>query len=333
MLNLPKTILITGGAGFIGHHVVNYFLKESVWNVVCLDKSDNSRLREVIDKNNADGRVKFIEHNIRTELSDDIKNNIGDIDFLIHLAENSKFDTLIDNPLDMVMDNVVGTCNILNYARECKKMERMIYFSSDKIFGQAESDISFKEYERYNSTNPYSASKAGGEELATAYYNTYKLPVYIAHTMNVFGERQHPNKFIPKCIKSIRDGETVTIYSDANSIPGSRSYIHAEDVAEALRFILINIEIRHDLSATGVKIPKFNIVGKHETNNLELAQSIADVMGKELKYEMTIGTQDQRYCLDGNLLSSIGWEPKHSFKDKIKQVVDWTLERPDWLPQ
>ena len=134
---------------------------------------------------------------------------------------------------------MVGTCNILEFARTCKNLERFIYFSTDEIFGPAPNGIKYKENDRYNSTNPYSATKAGGEELAVAYQNTYNLPVFITHTMNVFGERQHPEKFIPMCIKKARDGETITIHSDkTKTIAGSRHYVHAEDVASAILFLL-----------------------------------------------------------------------------------------------
>ena len=112
------------------------------------------------------------------------------------------------------MDNVVATCNILDYARSLDHLERFVYFSTDEVFGPAPDGILYEENDRYNSTNPYSASKAGGEELAVAFENTYGLPVYITHTMNVFGQRQHPEKYIPMCIRRVRDGETITIHSD-----------------------------------------------------------------------------------------------------------------------
>ena len=164
------------------------------------------------------------------------------------------------------MDNVVGTCNILNFAREIhenKGLERFLYFSTDEVFGPAPFGINYKENDRYNSTNPYSATKAGGEELAVAYENTYYLPVYITHTMNVFGERQHPEKYIPMCIKKIRDGEIVTIHSDSKKkIPGSRHYIHAEDVASAIYFLLTQ-NIKNDLDWGNAKCPKFNICLLH----------------------------------------------------------------------
>ncbi len=110
----------------------------------------------------------------------------------------------------------MGLQTSLEYARfnESKNLDRFVYFSTDEVFGPAPKGVDYKENDRYNSTNPYSATKAGGEELAVAYENTYNLPIYITHTMNVFGERQHPEKFIPMCIKKIRDGETITIHSD-----------------------------------------------------------------------------------------------------------------------
>ena len=129
---------------------------------------------------------------------------MGEINIILHLAAGSHVDRSIDYPLEFVMDNVVGTANILEYARiinNSNNLERFIYFSTDEVFGPAPSGIDYKENDRYNSTNPYSATKAGGEELAVAYENTYGLPIYITHTMNVFGERQHPEKIYTNVYK------------------------------------------------------------------------------------------------------------------------------------
>jgi dTDP-glucose 4,6-dehydratase len=255
------------------------------------------------------------------------------------LAAGSHVDRSIDYPLEFVMDNVVGTANILEYARiinNSNNLERFIYFSTDEIFGPAPDGIDYKENDRYNSTNPYSATKAGGEELAVAYENTYGLPVYITHTMNVFGERQHPEKFIPMCIKRIRDSEIVTIHSDkSKKIPGSRHYIHAEDVSEAIHFLLTN-SINHEVDYGGAKCPKFNIVGSEELNNLELAQIIANSQEKELKYEMvdfhsSRPGHDLRYSLSGEKMKKLGWTPSIKLTERIKQVVDWSLKNENWI--
>jgi dTDP-glucose 4,6-dehydratase len=213
--------LITGGAGFIAHHLVGKILKETDWEVVTLDRLDYSgnlnRLNDILQTFSVEDRkrVKVVFHDLKAEVNPLIKSEIGEVDYVLHLAAGSHVDRSIEYPMEFVLDNVVGTCNILEFARTQKNLKRFIYFSTDEVFGPAPNGIKYKENDRYNSTNPYSASKAGGEELAVAYENTYGLPVYITHTMNVFGERQHPEKYIPMCIRRIRDGETVTIHSDS----------------------------------------------------------------------------------------------------------------------
>jgi len=340
-----KRVLITGGAGFIAHHLIYYLLNNTNWDIVSLDRLDYSgnlnRLDNILSKldNNKKSRVKVVYHDLKSEINPWIKKEIGEVDIILHLAAGSHVDRSIDYPMEFVLDNVVGTANILEYARiinQSNKLERFIYFSTDEVFGPAPKGVDYKENDRYNSTNPYSASKAGGEELAVAYENTYKMPIYITHTMNVFGERQHPEKFIPMCIKKIRDGDTVTIHSDkTKKIPGSRHYIHAEDVAEAIHFLLTN-SINNEVDYGGAKCPKFNIVGSEELNNLELAQIIADSQEKELKYEMvdfhsSRPGHDLRYSLSGEKMKKLGWTPSIKLTQRIKQVVDWSLENDNWI--
>ena len=340
-----KRVLITGGAGFIAHHLIKYILVNTNWDIISLDRLDYSGnlnrldniLAEVTDKEKS--RIKVVFHDLKSEINPWIKKEIGKIDIILHLAAGSHVDRSIDYPMEFVLDNVVGTANILEFARfvnENNGLERFIYFSTDEVFGPAPKGVDYKENDRYNSTNPYSATKAGGEELAVAYENTYGLPVYITHTMNVFGERQHPEKFIPMCIKKIRDEETITIHSDkTKTIPGTRHYIHAEDVAEAIYFLLRK-DIKPEIDFGGAKCPKFNIVGAEEINNLELAQIIADSQGKELKYEMvdfhsSRPGHDLRYSLSGEKMKNLGWTPSIKLTQRIKQVVEWSLKNENWI--
>ena len=340
-----KNVLITGGAGFIAHHLISYLLKNTDWNIVSLDRLDYSgnlnRLDNILSdlSNEQKSRVKIVYHDLKSEINPWLKKELGSVDIILHLAAGSHVDRSIDYPMEFVLDNVVGTANILEYARqidESKKLERFVYFSTDEVFGPAPQGIDYKENDRYNSTNPYSATKAGGEELAVAYENTYKLPIYITHTMNVFGERQHPEKFIPMCIKKIRDGDIVTIHSDkSKKIPGSRHYIHANDVAQAIHFLLtLDTDFTSDYG--GAKCPKFNIVGSEEINNLELAQIIADSQGKKLKYKMvdfhsSRPGHDLRYSLSGEKMKKLGWTPSIKLTERIKQVVDWSLKNGSWI--
>ena len=340
-----KKVLITGGAGFISHHLIRYLIKNTNWNIVSLDRLDYSgnlnRLDDILSdfSKQEKSRVKVVFHDLKSEINPWIKKEMGEINIILHLAAGSHVDRSIDHPMEFVMDNVVGTANILEYARflnDTKRLDRFIYFSTDEIFGPAPKGVDYKENDRYNSTNPYSATKAGGEELAVAYENTYGLPVYITHTMNVFGERQHPEKFIPMCIKKIRDEETITVHSDkTKTIPGTRHYIHAEDVADAIYFLLKK-NIKSEIDFGGAKCPKFNIVGAEEINNLELAQIIADSQGKELKYEMvdfhsSRPGHDLRYSLSGEKMKNLGWSPSIKLTQRINQVVEWSLKNENWI--
>ncbi|MBL29978.1 MAG: NAD-dependent epimerase [Flavobacteriaceae bacterium] len=340
-----KRVLITGGAGFIAHHVILYLIKNTDWQILSLDRLDYSgnlnRLDYVISGFDKDekSRVKIIFHDLKAQFNPWIEKEIGDVDIILHLAAGSHVDRSIEYPMEFVLDNVVGTANVLEYARKIndnKTLERFIYFSTDEIFGPAPNGINYRENDRYNSTNPYSATKAGGEELAVAYQNTYNLPIYITHTMNVFGERQHPEKFIPMSIKKIRDGNIVSVHSDkSKTVPGSRHYIHAKDVSEAILFLL-NKEINHDVDYGGAKCPKFNIVGSEEIDNLELAKIIAKSQGKELNYEMvdfhtSRPGHDLRYSLSGEKMRKLGWQPSIKLSERIKQVVDWSIKNQKWI--
>ena len=340
-----KRVLLTGGAGFIAHHTIKHFLENTDWEIVSLDRLDYSgnlnRISDMMSEFSSKDkkRVRVVFHDLRAEINEMLQSDLGSFDFIIHMAASSHVDRSIDDPMCFVMDNVVATCNILNFARKNKKLERFIYFSTDEVFGPAPEGVNYKERDRYNSTNPYSATKAGGEELAVAFENSYALPVYITHTMNVFGERQHPEKFIPMTIRKVRDNESVTIHSDeTKSIPGSRHYIYAKDVADGCLYLLNNqkkiSKLKKDYG--GAKCPKFNLVGPVELNNLELAEKIAKSQNKKLKYEMvdfhsSRPGHDLRYALDGSLMKEIGWEPKISIDERINQVVNWTLKNNRWL--
>ena len=339
---MSKKILITGGAGFIAHHVIDKILSSTDWEIVTLDRLDFSgnlnRLNEVVSaySKSDQKRVKVVHHDLKAELNPEICAAIGKVDYISHLAAGSHVDRSITYPLEFVMDNVVGTANILNYARNLDSLLRFAYFSTDEVFGPAPPGIFYKENDRYNSTNPYSASKAGAEELVVAFENTYGLPAIITHTMNVFGERQNPEKYIPMVIKKVRDNETVTVHANSEkTIAGSRHYIHAEDVANALIFLFDYDISKIQADKSGIKCQKFNIVGKDEINNLELAEFIAKIQKKSLNYEMVdFHSQrpghDLRYSLDGAKMAEMGWTPKSAF-DQLESTIQWTLENDRWL--
>jgi dTDP-glucose 4,6-dehydratase len=339
---MVKNVLVTGGAGFVAHHVIDTIIRETDWNVVTLDRLDFSgnlnRLSDITETYSEKDkkRIKIVFHNLRAEINPLISSFIGKPDIILHLAAASHVDRSIEYPMEFVQDNVIGTVNLLDYARKLDNLEMFLYFSTDEVFGPAPSGVQYKERDRYNSSNPYSASKAAGEEMCVAYENTYKLPMMITHTMNVFGERQTPEKFIPLCIDRVQRGEKILIHSNKERTQaGSRFYIHAQDVASALLFLLKNNpQIENDYGNAHCR--KFNIVGREEIDNLSLAKMIADVQNKELNYELVDfhsarPGHDLRYALDGGLMQSLGWSPRLSLKDRIGQVNDWFLANPKWL--
>jgi dTDP-glucose 4,6-dehydratase len=339
---MSKTILVTGGAGFIAHHLIDKLLTETDYRIVTLDRLDYSgnlnRLNEVVMAHPVQERkrVRVVHHDLKAELNSQIRSHIGKVDMIAHLAAGSHVDRSITYPMEFVQDNVVGTVNLMDYARNLDNLELFAYFSTDEVFGPAPDGISYKENDRYNSTNPYSASKAAAEEMVVAYENSYGLPAIITHTMNVFGERQHPEKYIPMCIKRVRDNQKITVHSNPEKTKaGSRHYIHARDVADALMFLY-----NYDLSKLpttygGAKCQKFNIVGAEEFDNLELAQFIADTQGRPLNYEMvdfhsSRPGHDLRYALDGSKMKDMGWTPQ-PVKQRLAEVINWTLTNDRWL--
>ena len=326
-----KKVLMTGGAGFVGHHVVEHILKNTDFEVVCLDRLDTSgtiaRLQQVLENLPAEqGRVRFVFHDLKAEINEFVAGQLGKPNYILHLAAGSHVDRSIEDPMSFVMDNVVGTTNLLNYARQLDSLDLFVNFSTDEVFGPAPQGVKYKEWDRYNSTNPYSGSKAGQTEMGMAFANTYQLPLITTFCMNIFGERQHPEKYIPMCINRVLKGESITVHSSKEGDPGKRHYIHARNVASAVLFLLDNFEQRE----------KYNIVGEKELNNLQLAQFIAEVLGKELKYELvdfhsSRPGHDLRYALDGSKLKDMGFEYAANFEQSLTKTIQWTLDHPEWL--
>lgn len=323
-------ILVTGGAGFIGHHFVEHVLKNTDWRIVVLDKLNYAsngfdRLRDIAAFD--DKRVTVLTHDFTRPVVEGLAKEIGRVDYIVHMGAETHVDRSITDPEPFVMSNVVGTMRMLDFARAQKDLKKFVYFSTDEIFGPAPLGTAYKEWDRYNSTNPYSASKAGGEELCLAYANTYRVPAVITHTMNVFGERQHPEKFIPMTVKKVQRGDTVVIHSDPSKrVPGSRFWIHARNVASAILFLLEKGEFRE----------KYNVVGEREVNNLEMAEFIAKVLGKPFKYEMvdfhsSRPGHDLRYALDGSKMMNMGWHIPIPFEHALEKTIQWTLANSRWL--
>ena len=338
---MVKKILVTGGAGFIGSHFVEHIIKKTDWNVAVIDcltyaSMGLERLRGIDLFGDNKKRLSIFNADFSQELSEGIIKEIGEVDYIVHIGAETHVDRSIANPRLFVKANVVGTMEMLEYARKHQKnLKAFVYFSTDEVFGPAPEGVFFKEWDRYNAGNPYSAAKAGGEELCVAYANTYQIPIVITHTMNVFGEMQHPEKFIPKVIKMCLAGDKVLIHSNKSKTkPGSRSWIHARNVAAAILFLLENVITKSEWKNGD----KYNIVGEIEIDNLSMAQKIAKILNKELKYEMvdfhsTRPGHDLRYALNGEKMKRLGWKIPVEFEESFEKTIKWTIH-PDnkkWL--
>jgi len=332
-------VLITGGCGFVGHHAVEYYLKNTDWDILIFDKMtyasyglDRIRDIEAFDSK----RINFFSVDLTRPISIGLLQECGDVDYILHMAAETHVDRSIENPSSFVYSNVVGTMNMLEFAKQVIP-KAFVYFSTDEVYGPTSiSPVTphilhshkqdFKEWDRYNCTNPYSATKAGAEQLTLSYMNTYGLKGFIVNCMNIFGERQHPEKFIPLCIRKILNNETIYIHGSVEGISGSRFYIHARNVAYAVHWLLDKFTQRD----------KYNIVGEKEITNLELAKSIADIIGGKLKYEIvdfhsSRPGHDLRYALDGKKMRDMGYTIPVSIEQSLKKTVEWTLKNQKWL--
>jgi len=322
-------ILVTGGAGFLGHHFVEHILKTTDWNITIVDKltyssSGFDRLKDIGAYEHK--RIKIFTHDFSLPIQSSLRDEIGYHNYIVHMGAETHVDRSIHEPYPFVISNVVGTMQMLEFAKAMKP-RKFLYFSTDEVFGDAPAGVAYKEWDRYNSRNPYAASKAGGEELCLAYANSYNIPMIITHTMNLFGERQHSEKFIPIVINKVRKGETLQIHCTKGE-PASRAWIHARNASSAIIFLLENTpeDVRD----------KFNITGEVEFDNLSLAQVISGVMGKELKYKLVDYYADRpghdpRYMLDGAKIRQMGWKMPKNFDESLKNTINWSLKRERWL--
>lgn len=342
-----KRILITGGSGFIGHHFIEHILKNTDWEIVNITRTgfagSDERLHEIEIWKTQGHRVVNVWHDLRSPINEFVDKKIGNVDYAIHMAALSHVDRSIEQPMEALLDNTFSTVNFLDWLRKRKKnsggdadtIKKCIYFSTDEVFGPALGGINHPEGYRHNPSNPYAAGKAAAEDFCVAYANTYKLPLMITNTMNVFGERQHPEKFIPSTIKKVLNGETVIIHSDSTkTVSGSRFYLHARNGAEATLWLIENVNDFLDIKDE--TRGKFNIVGEREVTNLELAELIARVLGKPLRYELvdfhsSRPGHDLRYALEGKKLMEMGFAYPKTFEESLAKTIQWTVDHPDWL--
>jgi len=340
-------LLLTGGAGFIGHHLVEHILKNTDWEIIILDAltyaGDLGKVALLENINIWDkgkSRVQFVWHDLRSCIENSVAQNIGSVDYVWHLAAETHVDRSLVDSIPFVLSNVLGTTNLLNFARKQDRLQRFIQFSTDEVFGPAPAGVFYREGDTCNPSNPYSASKEGAEAMAKSYAFSFGLPVTITRTMNVFGERQHPEKFIPKTVRSVLNNDKVTIHGLPGSI-SSRCWIHARNVGEALFWVAQKGEVICKSKQNDCQNGVYHIVGE-EASVLSLANRVAWIVrGRELDdgeieyvdFHSTRPGHDLRYALDGGKLKSSGFVYQYGLEESFDKCVRWMAEKGNrrWL--
>ncbi len=330
-----KKILITGGAGFIGSHLVRLFVnKYPEYHIVNLDKltyaGNLANLSDIEHKPNYEFvKADIVDEKLMTELFQKYQ-----FDGVIHLAAESHVDRSIANPTEFVMTNVIGTVNLLNAARYIWKdnyQGKLFYHvSTDEVYGSLGDTGMFTETTSYDPHSPYSASKASSDHFVRAYTDTFGLPSVISNCSNNYGSFQFPEKLIPLFINNIRNKKPLPVYGKGENV---RDWLWVEDHARAIDVIYHNAKIGET----------YNIGGHNEWKNIDLIKLLCDIMDKKLDrkegesrelitYVKDRAGHDLRYAIDSNKLQDdLGWKPSLQFEEGLEKTVEWYLNNEEWL--
>lgn len=332
-----KRVLLTGAGGFVGHHTLEHLLANTDWQIICTDsfrhKGKTDRLRQVLETNPEAHRVDVLVHDLRVPISEQFVWQMGTVDYVISMASESHVDRSIDQPREFIENNVSILLTLLELVRS-HPVTKFLHVSTDEVYGPAPVGHDHCEGEPHQPSNPYSASKSCQEAICRSYWRTYDLPIVITNTMNIIGERQDPEKFVPSTIRKVLNGDTVTCHGSSDGVPGSRFYLHARNQADALMFLLKHVSF--PCYSSGEAMEQFNVVGEREVDNVEMAEMIASFMGKPISWELvdfhsSRPGHDLRYALDGKKLASCGWLAPVSLESSLERTVAWTLEHEEWL--
>lgn len=336
-----KKILITGGAGFIGSHVVRLFINKypdyKIYNLDKLTYAGNlENLRDIENKSN----YNFVKGDIVD--GDFIQNLFKEeqFDAIIHLAAESHVDRSIVNPMEFIMTNIVGTVNLLNAAKQIwtlspseragERLNLFYHVSTDEVYGSLGDEGYFTEETPYEPHSPYSASKASSDHMVRAYHDTYGLPTLISNCSNNYGSYHFPEKLIPLAINNIKNNKPVPVYGKGENI---RDWLFVEDHARAIDVIFHKGKIGDT----------YNIGGNNEWKNIDLIRLLCKTMDKKLgrkegasekliTFVKDRAGHDLRYAIDSSKLQNeLGWKPSLQFEEGLEKTVDWYLANETWL--
>lgn len=333
-MDFKKKILITGGAGFIGSHLVRLFVnKHPNYQIVNLDKLTYAGNLENLKDVEQAGNYKFVRADITDKAVIDELFQQEKFDAVIHLAAESHVDRSITSPMDFIMTNIVGTVNLLNAARDnWQDFEDKLFFhvSTDEVYGSLGETGLFTEETPYDPRSPYSASKASSDHLVRAYNHTYGLPIMISNCSNNYGPYQFPEKLLPLMINNIKHNKPLPIYGDGKY---TRDWLWVEDHAAAIELIFHKGKIGET----------YNIGGNNEWQNIDLVHKLCEIMDRLLNRSEGTSKKlitfvkdrpghDLRYAIDASKLEEeLNWSPTLQTEEGLEKTAKWYLENEDWL--
>ncbi len=330
-----KTILITGGAGFIGSHVVRLFVnKYPEYKIINLDKltyaGNLENLKDIESKSN----YEFVKGDIVDDGFIQDLFSKRNFDGVIHLAAESHVDRSISNPMEFIKTNIIGTVNLLNAAKHHwqDNFEGKLFYhiSTDEVYGSLTDEGYFTEETAYDPHSPYSASKASSDHLVRAYNDTFKLPVVISNCSNNYGSYQFPEKLLPLFINNIQNNKPLPVYGEGVNV---RDWLYVKDHAIAIDLIFHKGKVGET----------YNIGGNNEWKNIDLIRKLCEIMDEKLQRKKGTSEKlitfvkdraghDLRYAIDSSKLQNeLGWSPSLKFEEGLEKTVDWYLNNKEWL--
>lgn len=341
MFSLSKRIFLTGASGFVGSHVLRHVMVNTDWEVVApvtfTHRGKSDRIASALETNpDWHKRVTVIMLDLTAPVDEPTITRIGHIDEIWNVASDSHVDRSIEEPGPFIQNNVALMTNVLDYARRIRP-SLILQMSTDEVYGPAPAGYAHQEWDTIMPSNPYSGSKAAQEAICFSYWRTYDLPIVITNTMNIIGEMQDPEKFVPMTIQRLLAGTPMTVHVSPEGISGSRFYLHARNLADAW-LAISNGQFAPQLYTNGYTEPtRYHIVGEKEVSNIEMVYQIADILGvpprmTKVNFHESRPGHDLRYALDGSKIAdTLGWKAPISYEKSLRRAVEWTVKHPEWL--